>query len=352
MKKIHVLVIDDSALMRRMISELLSGDPEIMVADTAMSARLALDKMEKTLPDIVTLDLEMPGIDGLTALTEIKKRYPNLPVIMCSTLTRHGAQATIKALVLGADDYVAKPENCKSREEIHQHFGNELIYKIKGIVKNKTSKIAPTSATAPLSHRPASERIDIVAIGASTGGPKALVDVLSKIPGNIQTPIVIVQHMPPIFTKTLAESLSKKCAIPVVEARDGDVLVKGQAWIAPGNYHMTVVRENNQHLVRLNQDPQEHYCRPAVDVLFRSVAKEFGPNTLGVIMTGMGHDGLQGCQMIKEHSGQVITQDEATSIVWGMPGAVTKAGLADETIPVNELGLAIVRRVNRKRVPL
>ncbi len=352
MEKIRVLIIDDSAIMRRLISETLSCDLEIEVIDTAMSAKLALEKIDKLSPDIVTLDIEMPDTDGLTALKEIKKKHPKLPVIMCSALTKHGAQATIKALILGAGDYVAKPNNCKSREEIKQYFGNELIYKIKGLIKKRSSKITHTQAPLPINMRPGTDRIDIVTIGSSTGGPNALIEVLVKIPFNFQVPIVIVQHMPPIFTKILAESLSGKCAIPVVEAQDGDELLPGHAWIAPGNYHMTVVYQNNRHFIRLNQDPQEHYCRPAVDVLFRSVAKLFGSNTLGVIMTGMGHDGLLGCEVIKEHFGQVIAQDEATSVVWGMPGAVTKAGLADQTMPLNELGLDIVRRVNRKRVML
>lgn len=340
--------------MRLVISELLSRDLEIKVIDTAMNAKFALEKIDKLSPDIVTLDIEMPDIDGLAILSMIKKTHPKLPVIMCSALTKHGAQATMEALSLGADDYVTKPNQSKSRDEVSQQFGKELIYKIKGLVKNRRAITLPVTQSVKsafkMSH--GTERIDIVAIGTSTGGPKALIDVLLKIPVDFPVPIVIVQHMPPIFTKILAESLDGKCAIQVIEAQDGVVLLPGQALIAPGNYHMTVASEHNRHVIRLNQDPQEHYCRPAVDVLFRSVALLFGQNTLGVVMTGMGHDGLLGCQDIKEHRGQVIVQDEETSVVWGMPKAVTEAGFADQTLPLDAIGLAIVRRVNRKRVIL
>lgn len=354
MEKIHVLVIDDSALMRLVISGLLSRDLEIKVVATAMNAKFALEKIDKLSPDIVTLDIEMPDIDGLAVLSMIKKKHPKLPVIMCSALTQNAAQATMKALNLGADDYVTKPNQSKSRDEVSQQFGKELIYKIKGLVKKRRSITLPAAQSSKtifkINH--SIERIDIVAIGTSTGGPKALIEVLLKIPADFPVPIVIVQHMPPIFTKILSESLDGKCSIRVIEAQDGSVLLPGQALIAPGNYHMTVANEHNRHVIRLNQEPQEHYCRPAVDVLFRSVARLFGQNALGVVMTGMGHDGLLGCQDIKEHRGQVIVQDEETSVVWGMPRAIAEAGFADQTLPLDDIGLAIVRRVNRKRVIL
>jgi two-component system chemotaxis response regulator CheB len=201
----------------------------------------------------------------------------------------------------------------------------------------------------PSKSLPGVNRIDIVAIGTSTGGPNALNATLPYIPTDFPVPIVIVQHMPAIFTGILADSLLKHSSIPVSEAKDGDVLLPGHALIAPGNYHMTIDFQDKHYVIRLNQDPAENYCRPAVDVLFRSVAHHFGSHTLGVVMTGMGHDGLKGCDVIKEKQGQVITQDEKTSVVWGMPGAVTKAGLSDQTLPLGDIGLAIIQRVNRKR---
>lgn len=351
MKKIRVLIVDDSMLMRVVLSDLLSRDQDIEIIGTAVNGKIGLEKVEALSPDIVTLDIEMPEMDGLTALSEIKKKHPKLPVIMCSSLTMQGGKATLEALNRGADDYMLKPVNGTSGEDTRQQFGAEFIYKIKELTKNTKKFTAPMKPEIkPLvTSSPGTERIDIVTIGTSTGGPNALSTVLPEIPIDFPVPIVIVQHMPAIFTKILAESLSAKCAIPVHEAQEGDILLPGHAWIAPGNYHMTLNIQNNHHVLKLNQDPQENYCRPAVDVLFRSVAKIFKQNALAIVMTGMGQDGLKGCQMIREFKGQIITQDEASSVVWGMPGAISKAGLADQILPLQNIGLAIIRQVNRKR---
>lgn len=351
MKKIRVLIVDDSVLMRLVLTDLISRDSDIDVIATAINAKVAFEKIERLSPDIVVLDIEMPEMDGLTALKVIKKEHPNLPVIMCSALTRHGGKTTLEALALGADDYIVKPVNCKSREEMSKAFGGELIYKIKGLVPHIKSREASINLGDQPGHRiiqHTKTRVDIVAIGTSTGGPNALSAVLPQIPADFPIPIVIVQHMPPVFTNILADSLSSKCLIPVKEAKDGDVLSPGHAWIAPGNHHMTIKSQNNHHIIQLNQEPPENFCRPSVDVLFRSVATLFEEHTLAIVMTGMGHDGLNGCQMIKKHKGQILAQDEASSVVWGMPKAITESGLADEILPLDNIGLAIVRRVNRK----
>lgn len=346
--------VDDSALMRRVIATLLSRDSCVEMVGAYANAKFALAMINKLQPDLIILDVEMPEMDGLTALVEIRKKHPVLPVIMCSSLTEQGAETTIEALLRGANDYVAKPSQGGVRDEIFQKMSSELISKIKALVKSNVTlmppKLTPVAPKPNTKRFSVTERVDILAIGVSTGGPNALVALLPKIAMDFPVPILIVQHMPPIFTNLLAESLSSKCKIKIKEAADGDFLVPGQALIAPGNYHMTIENHKNRHVIKLNQDPSENYCRPAVDVLFRSVAKQWTSNVLAVVMTGMGQDGLLGCQAIKEHGGQVIVQDELTSVVWGMPGAVVKASLADQIVPLNELAGIITQRVLRKRV--
>lgn len=353
--KIRVMHIDDSALMRRVIATLISRDSNIEVVGAYANAKFALSMINKLQPDLIILDIEMPEMDGLTALVEIRKKHPVLPVIMCSSLTKKGAEITIEALFRGANDYVAKPEQGGLRDEIFQVMSQELINKIKGLAKPK-SVLPERVITAPLQsiNKPSSliDRVDILAIAVSTGGPNALLQLLPQITADFSIPIVIVQHMPPIFTNLLAESLASKSKIKIKEAQDGDVLAPGLALLAPGNYHMTIDCQKNRYVIKLNQDPVENYCRPAADVLFRSVAKQFKSNVLAVVMTGMGQDGLQGCHIIKESGGQVIVQDELSSVVWGMPSAVVKAGLADQIVPLNELSGVITQRVLRKRVRL
>lgn len=350
MSKIKVMVIDDSALMRRIINGFLAKDPELEVVGSISNAVYALNMIERLNPDIITLDIEMPGMDGLTALTELRKKHPRLPVIMCSSLTLNGAETTLEALSRGANDYVTKPSSSGSLEESFGQMSSELIYKIKWLTQSAVNKLSVNNVISPLrfplSQR--SEAIDIVAVGVSTGGPNALSYFLSKIPANFPIPMVIVQHMPPVFTKILADNLSKKTLLPVKEAEDGDIVIPGRILLAPGNYHMTLVSEKLRTVVRLNQEPQENFCRPAVDVLFRSVAKIYKKNTLAVVMTGMGHDGLLGCQKIKEAGGLVFIQDQASSVVWGMPGAIYKEKLMDAMYSLNDLDSAVVSCVTQK----
>lgn len=351
-EKIKVLIVDDSAVMRLMISNLLSQDDQIEIVGTASQARAAYEKIEQLSPDLVTLDIEMPEIDGITALTNIKQKYPRLPVIMCSTLTENGAEATMSALEAGADDYVCKPSSSsgQSKDTVHEAFRRELGYKIKKLATPQRKKTSlQENITIPPVIRAPKQRVDIVAIGTSTGGPMALREVLTKIPADFPVPIVIVQHMPPLFTKILAESLQKKMAIPVSEVSDGTIIEAGQVYIAPGNYHMVVSYQKNRYQLVLNQDEEVNYCRPSVDVLFRSVAKNYGKHALGVILTGMGHDGRDGCQEIKNNGGRVLAQDQETSVVWGMPGAVSKEGLAEQILPIKNIAAAIIQQVRFKR---
>ena len=351
MRKIRVLIVDDSTVIRRLLSDALVADPAIEIAGIAANGKIALSKIPQINPDVITLDMEMPEMDGLTTLVEIRKLYPKLPVIMFSTLTLRGAEATLDALAKGANDYVAKPANVGSVNAAIQSVQNELIPKIKQFcswampaVPNAAKPISRLNAAASPNVQAGSKqgRVDIVVIGSSTGGPNALSTVLPKIPANFPVPILIVQHMPPIFTTHLAARLNQLSNIHVHEAADGDLLEPGGAWIAPGNFHLTMRRQGTQLKAVLNQETPENSCRPAVDVLFRSAAELFGPNVLSVVMTGMGQDGQRGCSVIRQAGGRVVVQDEATSVVWGMPGAVANAGHAHQIIPLQRIADEII----------
>ncbi|MHB1959589.1 MAG: protein-glutamate methylesterase/protein-glutamine glutaminase [Acidobacteriaceae bacterium] len=361
MPKIRVLVVDDSVVIRRMVSDVLSGEPDIEVAGAAADGRIALQKIEQVNPDIVTLDVEMPVMDGLETLKELRKTRRRLPVIMFSTLTERGASATMDALALGAVDYVTKPANVGSAAAALEKIRAELIPKIRAHVPQVAGFAAPPASIAAsqmpripfpqAASRPATSRVEVVAIGTSTGGPNALGELLPLLPENFPVPIVIVQHMPPIFTKFLADRLSSKSQIHVTEAENRQELLVGNAYIAPGDFHMAVERNKDGVRIRTQQEHPENSCRPAVDVLFRSVAEVYQGNTLAVIMTGMGQDGLRGCERIREVGGQILAQDAATSVVWGMPGFVVNAGLADTVLPLRLLAGEIVRRVGVGRLP-
>ncbi len=355
MPKIRVLVVDDSVVIRRMVSDVLAGEPDIEVAGAAADGRIALQKIEQVNPDIITLDVEMPVMDGLETLKQLRKLHRRLPVIMFSTLTERGASATMDALALGASDYVTKPANVGSAAAALEKIRAELIPKIRAHVPRATPQPThpftltaaqmaqlPFSMAAP---RVTGSRVEVVAIGTSTGGPNALGDLVPLLPPNFPVPVVIVQHMPPIFTKFLADRLSAKSQIPVLEAANHQELLPGHAYIAPGDFHMMVERGKEGVSLRTQQEQPENSCRPAVDVLFRSVADVYRGDALAVIMTGMGQDGLRGCGRIREAGGQILAQDEATSVVWGMPGYVANAGLADVVLPLGLLAGEIVRRV-------
>jgi len=349
--KVRVLVVDDAVVFRRLVAEELSADPAIEVVGTAANGRIALAKLAQVNPDLVILDIEMPELDGLATLREIRKSHPRLPVIMFSALTERGAEATLDALALGATDYFAKPTGTGSLEASLRVIRDELVPEIKALCRRDAGP--PTTAgVAAAGPAPGGARVGpvkVIAIGASTGGPNALADVFGGLPADFPVPVVIVQHMPPMFTRLLAERLSDRSPVAVEEGRTGAVLRAGHAWLAPGDFHMAVVRDGERARILLNQGPAENSVRPAVDVLFRSVAQAFGPNVLAVVLTGMGQDGLRGCEAVRSAGGQVIVQDEPTSVVWGMPGFVARAGLADRVLPLARVAPEIVSRVRAGR---
>lgn len=341
-----MLVVDDSVVVRRLVSEALSREPDLEVVATASSGAIALARAEQLGPDVVTLDVAMDGMSGLETLSRLRALRPATRVVMFSAHTARGAEATIEALLLGADDYVLKP-SAAAGQDAAAVLG-ELARKIRTLAPAR-APAHPAPPAAPRGGSP-TRRVDALALGLSTGGPNALTELLPALPGDLPVPVLVVQHMPPVFTKHLAEALAPRCALRVEEAVDGAVVEPGTVWIAPGDHHMRVTRRDHEVRLALSStEPPEHSCRPAVDVLFRSVAQVYGSATLAVIMTGMGQDGLVGCQHVKEAGGQVVAQDQATSVVWGMPGFVVRAGLADAVLPLAELAGELRRRVDGGR---
>ncbi|HET6574178.1 MAG TPA: chemotaxis response regulator protein-glutamate methylesterase [Fimbriiglobus sp.] len=345
MAKIRILVVDDAVVFRRLVADELNADPALEVVGTAANGKIALAKLPQVNPDLVILDVEMPEMDGLATLREIRKAYPKLPVIMFSALTERGAAATLDALALGATDYFAKPTSAGGMEASLRVIRDELIPEIKALCGRGAGRGESPVVLAPPGQAARAGPVEVVAIAASTGGPNALAELFAGLPAELPVPVVVVQHMPPMFTRLLAERLSAQFPVKVDEGRSGEFLRPGHAWIAPGDHHMTVVRDGPQARILVHQDPPENSCRPAADVLFRSVARVFGSNALAVVLTGMGQDGLRGCEAIREAGGQVIAQDEATSVVWGMPGFVARAGLADRVLPLAMIAPEVVRRV-------
>jgi len=351
MPKIRILVVDDAVVMRKLITESLRQDPDLEVVGVAANGKIALQKIPQVNPDLITLDLEMPEMDGLTTLREIRKIYPRLGVIIFSTLSQQGAVATLEALSLGANDYVTKPANVGGVTEAIARLETELIPKIKAHCRRLL--IAATPAPASVVPRGAgfglAAPIDVVCLGTSTGGPNALAEVFQALPGDLPVPVVMVQHMPPMFTTMLAERLDARSAWRCHEGAEGQLVENGHAYLAPGGRHMEVVRAGVHIRLHLHDGPAENSCRPAVDVLFRSVAAAYGRGVLGVVMTGMGQDGLRGCGVIREKGGRVLAQDEASSVVWGMPGQVAQAGLADKVLPLNQIAREIAQQVRLSR---
>lgn len=356
MPPIQIMIVDDSLVVRKVLTNVLSGDPDLAIAGWASNGRLALAKLQTLRPDIILLDIEMPEMNGLETIPGIRKILPHTPIIMFSTLTERGAEATLDALALGASDYVAKPSNqnmAATSEAIHR----DLVPKIKALCHFPVRvQIPGTSFSSPpvLSPRPEVRthatplrfaQLKIIAIGVSTGGPDALAKLLPSFPANFPLPVVIVQHMPPIFTSLLAKRLAVKCALPVREALPGELIIPSCIWIAPGDYHLVVKEEDRQIRLQTHQGPRENFCRPSVDVLFRSVAATYGASALGVILTGMGQDGLKGCEALYATGASLIVQDEASSVVWGMPGFVARAGFAEKILPLDQIGNEIIRRI-------
>jgi two-component system chemotaxis response regulator CheB len=353
MPKFRILVVDDVALIRRLVSEELAKDPGLEVVGTAANGKIALARLPQVNPDLVILDIEMPEMDGLETLRELRKTYRRLPVIMFSSLTERGATATLDALALGATDYFTKPSGGGVEASL-EVIRTQLIPKIKAICAQQAQAAKHAPAQAPPCTPVAAARrptgaVEVLAVGTSTGGPNALAELFPLLPADFPVPIVVVQHMPPMFTALLAERLSARSSLKVHEGASGTVLLPGHAYVAPGDHHMIVTRDGTQRRLLLHQDPPENSCRPAVDPLFRSVAQAYGAGALAVVLTGMGQDGLRGCQVLREAGAQILAQDEATSVVWGMPGAVARAGLADRVLPLSMIAGEIVKRVLSRR---
>ena len=347
---IKILVVDDSVVSRKFLSDLLAGQAGLEVVGTAVNGKLALAKVESLQPDLVLLDVEMPVMDGIETLKALKRTAPDIHVIMFSSHTRAGAAVTVEALTLGAADYVPKPADLFDADSARREVSGQLLPKINALFGiAQTAPTPPPAAPPPLPETrftPGRKSVDILAIGSSTGGPNALADIFAQLPGDLPVPIVVVQHMPATFTPMLAERLTRQSALQVSEATEGTRLSPGQAWIAPGGKHLVLNRRLGAVSAHLNLDPPENSCRPAVDVLFRSVAAAYRHQALAVVLTGMGEDGMRGAQELHRHGAPIIAQDQESSVVWGMAGSVVKAGVADAVLPLSAIAGEIIRRVN------
>jgi two-component system chemotaxis response regulator CheB len=361
MTRIRVLVVDDSVVVRRLVSDALGADPRIEVVGVAANGKVALAKIDQVNPDVVTLDIEMPVMDGLETLRHLRRLHPRLPVVMFSTLTERGASATLDALELGANDYVTKPANVGSVTASMDAVRQQLVPRLVALCGRGPAGVpVPAPAVArgadaeagPPGPRP---RVDVVAIGASTGGPDALTTVLAGLPANLPVPVVVVQHMPPVFTKQFADRLERKLALDVAEAEAGMAVRPGQVLIAPGDHHLRFRRPSSRPdlvFTALDQGTPENYCRPAVDVMFRSAVETWGAHVLAVVLTGMGSDGARGAVEVAGAGGVVLVQDEATSVVWGMPGSVVAAGVQPLVLPLDQVAPAIRDRLRPTRDPV
>lgn len=398
----RVIIVDDSAVIRGAIARALEGDPQIKIAASVNNGEVAVQTLQRVPADVMILDIEMPVMDGLEALPHLKRVDPAVQIIMASTLTKRNAETSLKAMSLGATDYIPKPESSGELVSGAAEFKRDLLEKVKtlgalarragvrqeaktaegtssvpsggvnlfpGLVRKSADsgaqakeRPAPRPPPAPLP--PPAEtagktpfatraepivRPDVIAIGSSTGGPQALFRVVKDIGSGLSQPIVITQHMPPSFTSILADHITKQCQVTCAEAKDGEVLEPGRYYVAPGDFHMLIETYGGRAKVRLTKDAQENFCRPAVDPMLRSLVSGFGRRILAVILTGMGQDGTKGCEDVVRAGGSVIAQDEATSVVWGMPGSVAMAGLCSAVLPLDEIGSLVRQNAMRPR---
>ena len=345
-KKRRVLLVDDAVVVRKALSTAIGQDPSLEVAATAVNGRIGLAKFVASKPDIVLLDIEMPEMDGLETVRELRKIDQNVPIIMFSSLTERGAAVTLEALALGATDYVTKPSNIDGAATL-EAITRELIPKIRALCHLPGERFGePKLTMAPRLFPPVPRLVSpaqMVVIGVSTGGPDALARLLPSLPANFPVPLLIAQHMPAIFTAMLASRLASKSALPVHECKSGEPPQPGCAIIAPGDFHMVLQACDGGSRLVTHQGPRENFCRPSVDVLFRSVAAVYGGRTLAIVLTGMGQDGLKGCETLRMQGARIYVQDEASSVVWGMPGFVAKAGLADKILPLDRIADEIIR---------
>jgi two-component system, chemotaxis family, protein-glutamate methylesterase/glutaminase len=347
--KKRVLLVDDAVVVRKVLSLAIAEHPDLEVGATAVNGRIGLAKFAALKPDIVLLDIEMPEMDGLETVRELRKLDSRVPIIMFSSLTERGAAVTLEALAQGATDYVTKPGNIGGTTTFDA-ISRELIPKIRVLchLPAVQGTIVPAASSIPRA-TPAVRQArvlspaKVVVIGVSTGGPDALARVLTLLPAEFPVPVLVAQHMPAIFTSMLAARLSAKAALPVRECVSGEPVSAGCVILAPGDFHMVVQRERGSVWLRTHQGPRENFCRPSVDVLFRSIAGVYGERTLAVVLTGMGQDGLKGCELLRTEGARICVQDEASSVVWGMPGFVAKAGLADKVLPLDQIAAEMVR---------
>jgi len=374
-KKIKVLVVDDTIVYRKAVSDILAEMPGVEVVGVAHNGNIAVSKIQSLKPDLLTLDIEMPEMNGIEVLQYLQQHAPHISAIMVSTLTSEGGDMTMRALELGAYDFILKP-NTTNINESKQHLRALLTPLIKTFQTGRTaigsmrdagraaiprkpptelrpqtdtaaaaSKTKTDGAAVPLARRKG--KSEIVAIGISTGGPNALARMMPMLPGDLGVPIVIVQHMPPVFTKSLAHSLDTKCALTVKEAQDGDFLQANIAYIAPGGKQMKLIAsaDGTHRQIKITNDPPENSCRPSADYLFRSVADYYVGRTTAVIMTGMGSDGTKGLQILKQRGALIIGQDEATCVVYGMPKVPAELGLTDVVVPLDKIAAEIMKSV-------
>jgi two-component system chemotaxis response regulator CheB len=351
MNKKRILVVDDSLFMQELICNIIESTDMLEVVGRAANGQDALEMTEKYLPDLITLDIIMPEMDGLQTLVELRKRWPHKRVIMVSSVSGSGTDATLDALALGADDYVAKPVAGTGIGSSIKQLGDELIPKIIALCDvSETERLRgmSTSRNMPCGKEKFRARVDndnsigILAIGISTGGPEALARVLPQLPGDLKIPVVIVQHMPAEFTSKLAQRLDIATKLKVKEGKPGDKLRGGTVYIAPGDFHMVLDRIADEVVISLNQNAPENSCRPAVDVLFRSVEAIYGACSMAVVMTGMGNDGVKGAQSLADAGSTILVQDRASSVVWGMPGLVAQAGIANAIVPLDMMADTIM----------
>jgi two-component system chemotaxis response regulator CheB len=379
---LRVLVVDDSVTYRKVVSSVLAGLAGVEVVGTAANGKIALQRIEQLSPDLLLLDVEMPEIGGLELLRRIRAGGSDVGAIMLSAVTANAAKATLQALTLGAFDFVEKPcggsmeeNSIRLRKELRQKIGDfarsrairQILRAGKGdratlpnladgqqAADRSLPAASPLPGVSPKLERPpfpaAAGRITkprAVALGISTGGPQSLAQMLPMLPGDLRVPLLIVQHMPPLFTRSLADDLDQRCGLRVCEAGQGQCVLPGGVYIAPGGKQMRVTRENGAVIIDLNDDPPENSCRPSVDYLFRSVAEVYGGDAVGVIMTGMGSDGTRGCRLLKDRGAAIVAQDQASCVVYGMPRGLIEQGMADVVAPLDRIAAEIVRLVGR-----
>jgi len=342
-KKIQVLIVDDSAVVRKLIASVVIKQSDMEVMGAVANGLLGVEFIRQTPPDVVLLDIEMPVMDGIEALKTIRKFDAHIPIIIFSSLTQKGASITIQALTSGASDYLPKPANMGDLDQAMTSVEELLIPKIRNLHARKSGSLAVNRPQVSVASVPidtsALDQIKVKAlcIGVSTGGPAALMQIFGEWKKPLSVPVFIVQHMPPKFTEFLASRLTEIGCMSVEEPYDGQIAKPGMVYLAPGGMHMALIREDAQVVIHLNDGPLENSCRPSVDVLFRTAAQVYGSGLLAVILTGMGSDGLKGAYEVSKNRGSIIAQDESSSVVWGMPGAVVRANLAQAVIPLNAI---------------